>query len=438
MSEYGSWGMFPVVKQNVIRPVDRFHVDLPEYSKTGSLLPYGLGRSYGDVCLNDGGAIVTSEHLDKFIAFDVTTGVVRCEAGVSLSELISVCLPRGYFLPVSPGTRFVTVGGAIANDVHGKNHHKSGTFGCFVNRFCLKRSDGSEIECSPTENKELFAATIGGMGLTGFILWAEIKLRPVTNEFIDVESVQFGNLDEFYSISAESNDFEYTVAWLDCVSGGSQFGRGIFIRGNHNTTRPGGRCSPGGIPLLVPFSLPSFVLNKYSVRAFNEVYYRKQREKTSRAVSHYQPFFYPLDSVHHWNRIYGKRGFVQFQCVIPHGAQREVITEIVSCVVKEGSASFLAVLKEFGEIKSPGIMSFPLPGATLCMDFPYGGGATRWLMQTLEEMVVKAGGRLYPAKDACMTAEHFQIFYPRWKEFASHIDPGFSSSFWRRVSGDIA
>lgn len=226
------------------------------------------------------------------------------------------------------------------------------------------------------------------------------------------------------------------MAWLDCVSSGKNFGRGIFIRGNHNESRPQGSAKRSGLPLSVPFSFPSYALNRYSVRAFNEAYYRKQGKKHKSFIGHYEPFFYPLDSVQHWNRIYGKKGFLQFQCVIPPEGREEVSTAILKYVVQEGEASFLAVLKEFGEVKSPGMMSFPCPGVTLCMDFPYRGGATRWLMQSLEQMVVDAGGRLYPAKDACMSAEHFKQFYPQWETFSAYIDEKFSSSFWRRVTGE--
>lgn len=433
MDEFISWGRYPSVKQNVVSPAWLTGDMLAGIS--GSLLPYGQGRSYGDSCLNDGGSIISTKHLNRFISFDEQSGLLKAEAGVTLEQILDHCVPLGWFLPVTPGTKFVSLGGAIANDVHGKNHHRGGTFGCHVKSFELLRSDGSLTVCSPEQNSELFAATVGGLGLTGFITWVELQLRRCANAFIRMESIKFGGLDEFFEISKSSDkDFEYTVAWLDCVASGASFGRGIFMRGNHATHEEAGHLkAKKGLRAAVPFDFPPFALNNLTVRAFNTLYYNRLRNKQTDAVVHYDPFFYPLDCVHQWNRIYGSRGLFQFQCVVPAGSGNSAIREILRTIVGSGRASFLAVMKEFGSVKSPGMLSFPRPGVTLCLDFPNQGAMTLDLFGRLERMVVEAGGAMYPAKDACMRGENFRRFYPRLDEFSKHIDPRFSSSFWRRV-----
>ena len=432
MSSFESWGRFPKVDQKVHSPSWVSDGVLPP--GTDLLLPYGQGRSYGDACLNDGHTIISTERLNRFISFDAESGVLECEAGTTLEAIIDFALPRGFFLPVTPGTKFVSLGGAIANDVHGKNHHAAGTVGCHIERFTLLRSDGTVTTCSPSEHRELFAATIGGLGLTGIILTAAIRLKRVKNAFIDLESVKFSSLEEFFQISADSDkNFEYTVAWIDCVASGASLGRGIFMRGNHSIVER--EAPPKRRPVLsVRFDLPSFALNRLSVSAFNFLYYNKQRERVTRVVQYYDPFFYPLDAVHHWNRIYGKGGFLQFQCVVPSGENNRAIRTILDTIVESGRASFLAVIKEFGEISSPGMMSFPRKGVTLCLDFPYSGAPTESLFCRLDGITREFGGALYPAKDAMMSGESFRQYYPRWEEFSRFIDPRFSSSFWRRVS----
>ena len=431
-TRYESWGRYPKVEQTVIEPVWLPEVRIPP---TDSVLAYGCGRSYGDCCLNGGGAIISTRWLNRIIEFDSQSGVLRCEAGLSFRDLLEFSLPRGWFLPVTPGTQFVTVGGAIANDVHGKNHHLSGTFGRYVRRFELLRSDGEVVLCSPDQNSDLFRATIAGLGLTGFIRWAEFQMKPVKGPFIEMESIKFGSLDEFFEITRSSDkDFEYTVAWLDCVSSGGEFGRGIFMRGNHSeVAAPPG--SKGKKPLVsVPLDAPDFALSNLTVRAFNTLYYNKQFEKVKRTRSRYEPFFYPLDSVHQWNKIYGKRGFFQFQCVVPEKENNKAIREILSAIVASGKGSFLAVLKEFGEIESPGMLSFPRPGITLCLDFPNEGASTLELMRRLDTMTREAGGAMYPAKDAAMSPESFKRYFPRLEEFKKFKDPRFSSSLWRRLT----
>lgn len=407
---------------------------LPEAD--GSLLAYGQGRSYGDACLNNGGTLLDTAALDRILAFDAETGVVRCEAGVTLAELLAFAVPREWFLPVTPGTKFVTVGGAIANDVHGKNHHRDGTFGRFVPRFELWRSSGEKLLCSPDENADLYGATIGGLGLTGLIRWADVQLIPIESDQIDMRRERFGSLDDFFRINAEANArSRYTVAWIDTTATGSKLGRGLYIEGDH---APGLLPEPSGAPtpkLTIPFDAPSALLNRWSVRAFNAAYYRQQFKPVVRKRVPYEPFFYPLDVLGGWNRLYGKRGFFQYQFVVPHTDGHTAIRTILDRIARSGEASFLAVLKTFGEVESPGLLSFPQPGVTLALDFPNRGERTRRLFRDLDALVGEAGGRLYPAKDACMTADDFQRSYPEWEAFQQHIDPAFSSSFWRRVTG---
>lgn len=431
-----SWGRYPRVKHSGVMPI-YWRNEIPDLVQNEqSVLPHAYGRSYGDSCLNENGISLDVRYLNRFLSFDEETGLLCCEAGVSLAEILKVMVPRGWFLPVSPGTKFVSVGGAIANDIHGKNHHSGGTFGCHVTRFKLLRSDGQRLLCSPTENPELFAATIGGLGLTGLILWAEFKLKRIANAYIDADSILFNSLDEFFAISAESDkDFEYSVSWVDLLVGGQALCRGNFSRGNHNKSAElAGKLPRKPLPLIVPFDLPRFALNNLTVKSFNELYYHKQLSKRVHKTISYEPFFYPLDSIAQWYRMYGKRGFLQYQFVVPFEGGRESMREIIGRIRQSGAGSFLTVLKEFGSIPSPGMLSFPRPGLTLALDFAYAGQKTLSLLDELDAIVRHYNGAIYPAKDARMSAESFQQFYPRWQEFARYVDPHFSSSFWRRVS----
>lgn len=436
MQIFQSWGRYPLARQNTLQL--RWAGDALPMPAAGSdtLLPYGQGRSYGDSCLNDGGTLLLTEGLGRFIHFDRAEGLLCCEAGVTLAEILRLIVPQGWFLPVTPGTQFVSVGGAIANDVHGKNHHRAGTFGCHVARFELLRSDGSRLICSPQENAEWFAATVGGLGLTGLITWAEIRLKPIANPFIAVETIRFANLDEFFELSASAEaDYEYTVAWLDCLAGGRHFGRGLFMQGNHAAPQLSGLpaiSEPQRRPF--PFNAPNWMLNNLSIRAFNFAYYHHQRSKTASALRHFAPFFYPLDAILAWNRIYGRRGFLQYQCVVPDDGGHTVIRSIIEKIVATGQGSFLSVLKTFGDVPSPGLLSFPRKGVTLALDFPMHGDSTLALLNVLDVIVRQAGGGVYPAKDARMSPESFQAYYPRWQEFSQYLDPKFSSGFWRRVT----
>jgi FAD/FMN-containing dehydrogenase len=411
--------------------------EIPDLSKLElPILPYAYGRSYGDSCLNENGISLDVSHLQRFISFDEETGLIRCEAGVSLAEILDIMIPRGWFLPVTPGTKFVSVGGAIANDIHGKNHHRSGTFGCYVTRFELLRSNGQLLICSPDQNSELFRATIGGLGLTGLILWAEFRLKSIINPYIDMDHIRFSSLDEFFEISAGSDqDFEYTMSWVDLLIGGKALCRGIFMRGNHNQSKTlATRPIKKRLPLVLPLNLPSFTLNTLTVKTFNELYYHAQFSKNVHKTIPYDPFFYPLDSIHNWYRMYGKRGFLQYQFVVPFERARAAMTEILGRIRNSGEGSFLTVLKTFGDIPSPGMLSFPRPGLTLALDFAYRGPKTLQLLNELDNIILQAAGAVYPAKDARMSAASFQAFFPNWQQFAQYIDPHFSSSFWRRVT----
>ena len=393
----------------------------------GSLLPYGNGRSYGDVCLNSGATLLRTRGLDHLISFDAESGVLICEAGVLLADILNVFVPHGWFLPVTPGTRFVTVAGAIANDVHGKNHHQAGTFGRHVRRFELLRSDGSRRICSPSENADWFAAAIGGLGLTGMITWVEIGLKRINGPGVLVENTRFSGLDEFFALNAAAEaQHEYSVAWIDCLAATP---RGILMAGDHVDS--GSLPAPANKPLTFPFTPPVSAINALTLRAFNFAYFH--RPLPAKTVVHYAPYFYPLDGVQHWNRLYGRQGFYQYQCVLPLAA-REELREILRSIATSGQGSFLAVLKTFGDLSSPGLLSFPMQGITLALDFPNRGVPARALFDRLDAIVSAVGGRLYAAKDARMAGDFFRRSYPRFSEFSGFVDPKFSSDFWRRVN----
>lgn len=439
MTQLQSWARYPKAQGQTEHGVVSQADPLPAPPAGGSLLPFGKGRSYGDSCLNDGGMLLTTATLDRLLAFDPATGVVRCESGVTLDTLLRLGAPRGWFLPVTPGTKFVSVGGAIANDVHGKNHHRAGTFGRHVHRFELLRSDGSRLVCSPDQNAEWYQATIGGLGLTGLILWADVGLHAINNQFILKETVAFENLDGFFEVSrASETEHEFTVAWLDSLARGRNLGRGLFYRGNFAPpqfdTVPAVKSHlTNDRQLVVPFDMPSFCLNRLSVSAFNVLYYRQQAAQRGVHLEHYDHFFYPLDGIRGWNRIYGRRGFLEFQCVVPHVNAKDALTE----VLQRGSRavpSFLTVLKTFGDVPSPGLLSFPRPGVTLVLDFANHGERTWKLIEDLDRLVRQAGGAVYPAKDARMSPESFAAYYPGLERFEQYVDPAFSSSFWRRVN----
>jgi FAD/FMN-containing dehydrogenase len=399
-------------------------------SSTG--LAFGMGRSYGDSCLNPGGVLWNTTLLDRFIDFDPSSGVLTCEAGVLLRDIQQLATESGWMLAVTPGSQMVTVGGAIANDVHGKNHHRMGNFGEHVTCLELLRTDGQIIQCTPNENQDFFWATIGGLGLTGIITKAQIQLRKISSTYLDTESIPYGNLHEFIQLSSESEvDWEYTVSWIDCLS--KKNARGIFMRANHSD-----HVEPPP-PLLkqrsIPFVPPISTINHFSLPILNNAYFHLNRLKSGKRKAHYQPFFYPLDGIQYWNRMYGPKGFYQYQSVIPKEVGKEATQAMLDQVRKSGEGSFLAVLKTFGDRESKGMLSFPKPGITLAIDFPNNGTATEKLFNRLDTIVSEAGGRLYAAKDARMPKILFEAGYPHLNEFSAYRDSGISSALSRRLMG---
>lgn len=393
---------------------------------------HGMGRSYGDVCLNPQGTLWDTTGLDHFVAMDDSTGRLVCEAGVLLRDIQRLLIPRGWMLPVTPGTQWVTVGGAIANDVHGKNHHVLGTFGDHVRCLTLVRTDGEILQCGPDERKDWFAATVGGMGLTGVITQAEIQLRRVAGPWLDTETVPYACLEEFFQLADDSeSEWEHTVSWIDCITRG---GRGLFIRGN--PCNDGERPEPQGRTLRMPITPPFSLVNKLTLRPFNLAYFHLKKRQVGRAITHYEPFFYPLDNLLDWNRMYGPRGFFQYQSVVPREVGSDAIKAMLKEIARCGGGSFLAVLKTFGNRQPVGMLSFPRPGVTLALDFPNHAERTHKLFERLDAIVYEAKGRLYPAKDARMPRALFEAGYPHLADFVKYRDPGVSSGLSRRLMGN--
>ena len=397
-------------------------------------LAYGNGRSYGDSCLLRDGRLITMGSHRRILDFDPETGLIRAEAGVMLSQIIERVAPHGWFLPVTPGTKFVTLGGAVANDVHGKNHHVRGTFGGHVEHIVLMSSDGTIHELPDGEASGLFAATVGGMGLTGLILEVTLRLMRVPGINIEEQAIPFSSLDGFFELCDEVDaNFEYAVAWIDQLASGAKAGRGVMLAGRH--------CDDGDFavrshkPLVsVPFAMPFNMLNRPAIGAFNRLYGFAKSRKTGLNRVNYDSYFYPLDAVGHWNRLYGPRGFFQHQSVIPEDAARETVPRLLARARDEGFASFLTVLKRFGTTTSPGLLSFPRRGYTLTLDFPNKGWKTNALLSVLDGITVGAGGAVNPYKDARMSPETFKRSFPGWERLEALRDPAFLSDFWRRTA----
>lgn len=439
------WGNYPVVSCDVYRPEDRSELaEIVARAPQPSLLPRGLGRSYGDAAVNAGSGVIQSERLDRLLAFEPESGLLRCEAAVSLAEILDVFLPRGFFFPVTPGTKFITVGGAIAADVHGKNHHRSGSMAASLLDFRLLTACGEVLTCSREENADLFWATLGGMGLTGVILEAGLHLRRVSSGYMSVDTEKMRDLDQALERCSASDDrYDYGVAWIDCLARGRSLGRSVLMRANH--------AEPGELPAqrrqepyhvrrrwrpTVPFLLPNQTLNPLTVRAFNFAMYHSYR--SGHGVADCDGYFYPLDNMaHHWNRIYGRRGMLQYQLALPAETSREGLVEVLTELSSARRASFLAVLKSFGP-ESGGLLSFPRPGFTLALDLPNTGPDLIAALHRLDRIVARHGGRVYLAKDACLEPEVFREMYPalpRFQEIKAKVDPQarFSSSQARRL-----
>lgn len=399
-----------------------------------AVLGVGLRRSYGDSVLNTGGALIDMTCCDRIIAFDPVNGILKADAGLSFDAGLRAIVPRGWFFATTPGTRFVTLGGAVANDVHGKNHHTAGSFGCSVRKIGLLRSDGIEHVLDAEAGGDLFRATIGGLGLTGLITWVEVQLAPISSVLLRVERIPFSNVTDFFTLAKESETFEHTVAWIDCANAGTSLGRGIFQRADW-AAEGGLMPHPATMGPIIPLDAPSFALNSMSIRAFNAIYFRQQCWSSRITTHHYGQFFYPLDTIGHWNRLYGRDGLYQYQCVIPGADVAAVIITLVRAIANAAAGSFLAVLKTLGPRRSPGLISFPLEGATLALDFANRGQETLKVLARLDAIVADAGGRLYPAKDGRMPAAMFRTGYADTIDaFKAQVDPAFMSNFWRRVS----
>ena len=443
VASLSGWGRFPVQSCRLFRPEKQSRLpsilDSPE---SGSYIARGLGRSYGDAALNRDGAVISFLRLNRFLAFDPESGILECEAGVSFEEILRYFLPRGYFLPVTPGTKFVTVGGAIASDVHGKNHHRVGTISRFVLDLQLLTAGGEVLTCSRDDYPDVFRATLGGMGLTGLILSARIRLQPVETAYVLVDYSKARNVDEALARMEESDHrYDYSVAWIDCLAGGRSLGRSVLMRGNPalESDLPARILDPLAMPrpfrVPVPLDFPSWALSRATVKAFNAAFYRKHSDQTDRLVD-FETYFYPLDSIRDWNRMYGHRGFIQYQVVLPMSSSRAGLIELLERFRSSGRVSFLAVLKRFGD-PDEGLLSFPLNGYTLTLDVPVQEGLLSFLRE-MDQVVILHGGRIYLAKDAVTTAESFAAMYPHLKEFRKvreRVDPGnrLASSLARRV-----
>lgn len=424
--DLSGWGRYPRLNAQVMFPLSATQCVTTLRNAT-PLMTRGFGRSYGDSSL--GAQVLSTRHLDHFQHFDATTGLLTCEAGVSLDTILRTFVPKGWFLPVTPGTRFVTVGGAIASDVHGKNHHGEGTFGLHVRSIQMLLGNGEQVTASPVENAELFHATCGGMGLTGIILSASLQLKPIAASDIIETTIKAPSLDAVLEAFDAHAATTYSVAWIDCLASGTSLGRSLLMLGEHATDGTFKVQAPKALP--VPFDMPASLLNPASVQAFNTLYYGRVRQARSTRRIPFEPFFYPLDAIHHWNRLYGKPGFVQYQFVLPKAAGVAGLREVLERIAQSGRGSFLAVLKVFGPANA-NLLSFPVEGYTLALDFKV-ETAVFELLDTLDRIVLHHGGRLYLTKDARMSEATFKAAYPRWTEFESvrarwHAHGKFASS----------
>lgn len=413
-----SWGRYPVTEAAVIEP--RSQRDMTDFftSSNNKHSPFvgiarGLGRSYGDSAL--AANVISTRQLDQLLSFDSTTGHLTCAAGVSLTTILQIFVPRGWFLPVVPGTRFVTVGGAISSDVHGKNHHVDGSFCQYVQSLRLLLADGSVVQCSPTENSALFHAACGGMGLVGVIVDATIALRRVPGSAVQQRTLRAKNLAHVMEMFENNMEATYSVAWLDCLAKGDTLGRSLLFLGEH--AADGRYNAPGNGRISVPFSTPALLLNRFSMGLFNSVYFNRPVDTTCTQRIEAGSYFFPLDGIGHWNRLYGSKGFVQYQFVVPDASAHAAISEVLKRSSAAGKGSFLSVLKKFGP-SNTNLLSFPMRGYTLAMDFKWERDLLPFL-EELDRIVLEHDGRLYLAKDARMSEATFKSSYKRWEEIAA-------------------
>lgn len=429
MRRIASWGGLSVKNPRLLAP-DQY---LTSGVKSDGALPFGNGRSYGDSCLNAAGSAITSQSANRILSFDRSSGLLEADAGILLSDIIAAVAPHGWFPVVVPGTQFVTLGGAIANDIHGKNHHRRGTFGCHVVELLLERSDQGSLLLKSDEESGLFDATIGGMGLTGLIRKATIQLMKIGSSSISQVTTRFDNLEAYFGLADEADaQHEYAVAWIDSLVKGKHFGRGHLIAGDHAAEgeHPQRKSAPR---LNIPLTPPISPLQGPFLKLFNESYFRSAPVGRSEQLVAFDKFFFPLDRIGRWNRLYGPRGLHQHQSVIPPENAFEVIKSLLECTQRNHHGSFLTVLKRFGSLPSPGILSFPRPGFTLTLDFPDKGGVTHRLLEQLDDITIQAGGAVNPYKDRRMSSATFRASFPNWQEIEELRDPALMSDFWRRT-----
>lgn len=439
--ELSGWGRYPRHPATVVYPEDVSEAVPP---RVGQMIARGQGRSYGDAALSEDGIVMLTERLNGGLAFDEQKCVLTAQAGATLVEVIDQYLPRGWFPSVVPGTKFVSLGGCVAADIHGKNHHRDGAFGAHVAEIEIVLADRSRWRCSPEKDPALFWATVGGMGLTGIITAVSFRLIPVQSAYVVVQHHQAEDLDASFEILSERAwDDHYTVAWLDCLAKGKQFGRSVLMRGHHaslDCLPPGLRSRPFSRPRRqrnLGFDFPSWLLNSATVKAFNQFYYRLQGRRREPFIADYESFFFPLDRIGNWNRMYGKRGFIQYQCVLPPAGAHRGTQALLEALVQAGRASFLSVLKRFGA-GGRGLLSFPIEGYTLTLDLPVSDPELFPFLDSLDAIVMKYGGRVYLAKDARLRPETFRAMYPRlneWLKIKAEVDPEnrFASDMARRL-----
>jgi decaprenylphospho-beta-D-ribofuranose 2-oxidase len=434
------WGNIPKSISKVVYP--RTAEEIKESLTIDKLLPRGLGRSYADQATNTNHLVMKMEKMNHFLEFDEKTGILNCEAGVSLEEIIQHLTPRGWFPMITPGTKYITVGGAIANDVHGKAHHADGSFVNCVYDFTILLANGSVAKASREENSDLFWANFGGLGLLGTILTTRIQLRKIETTYFKQKAFAARNLDEMLqAIDDSEKEFTSSVAWLDSMAKGKDLGRGVLTMGNHahlSDLPEKLKSDPlkiGKKPkLVVPFYLPAFALNKFTVGILNTALYIMQ--KSAKNISHYDSFFYPLDMINNWNRGYGKRGFIQYQFVLPVPNGKENIRKILEEITKSDCVPFLNVLKKFGK-EQGGLLSFPFEGYTFAIDFPI-TPKLKPFTERLDKMVLDMGGRIYLGKDAYLDEATFKAMYPQhteWLKIKKKYDPSnvFTSDLARRI-----
>jgi len=434
-SPIANWSNYPFVEANIQSFTSKS--DLIHHLKTDTTyIARGNGRCYGDSSLNTN--IISTLKYDKILEFDPEAGTIHCQSGITFDTLLDFLIPKGLFLPVTPGTKFITLGGAVASDIHGKNHHVEGSFQNHILDLEVVLATGEIVKCNKESNSDLFMATCGGMGLTGMILSVKFKLKKIETSYIRQTSIKAGNLDEIFRLFEEFKDYTYSVAWIDCLQGGSKLGRSLLMVGEHaspdeiNSVK-GGSVSQKSLNLNIPFNFPNIVLNKLSIKIFNFLFYHKQLKTRKESIVNFDKFFYPLDFIRNWNRMYGNRGFVQYQFVLPLDTSKAGLKRILTEINDQGMGSFLAVLKLFGN--NEGLMSFPLRGYTLALDFPIRKGLFEFL-DRLDQIVVECGGRIYLTKDARMQKEVFQKGYPnleRFRQIIKRYNPDFK---WKSIQSD--